>query len=251
MCNPSCLVTICDTSAQRPKLEIHILGPHLSCSCRNGARRPSALPTPHTLALWFDNCLTKITYLITSNTPSRCLSSYSKPWWTPTLSFEASITTPHASCERIRPSPPRPPLQGAPISKLFNPPREWTGPSSLLILTQDWYGILGELQPADLHTVSPHLKKPPPPPKSRLHFFNIFFTPDPHFLHPSYFLHLRTLLQFHHQKCPHLFENPLILALLGQLASPILSGSASTRPINHSSHLCLLLSSPTDITPKP
>jgi len=42
---------------------------------------PPTLPTPHTLDLWFDDSLAKITHLITSNTPSRCPSSYSKPWW--------------------------------------------------------------------------------------------------------------------------------------------------------------------------
>jgi len=46
---------------------------------------PPALPTPHTLDLGFDDSLTKITHLITSNTASKPPSSYSKPWWTPQL----------------------------------------------------------------------------------------------------------------------------------------------------------------------
>ena len=46
---------------------------------------PPALPTPHTLDLWVDDSLAKITHLITSNIPSKCPSSYSKPWWTPEL----------------------------------------------------------------------------------------------------------------------------------------------------------------------
>jgi len=37
------------------------------------------LPTPHSLDLWFDNLLAKITHLITSNTSTKCPSSYSKP----------------------------------------------------------------------------------------------------------------------------------------------------------------------------
>jgi len=37
---------------------------------------PPALPTPHTLDPWFDHSLAKITHLITSNTPSKCPSSY-------------------------------------------------------------------------------------------------------------------------------------------------------------------------------
>jgi len=31
---------------------------------------PPALPTPHSLNLWFDDCLAKITHLITSNPPN-------------------------------------------------------------------------------------------------------------------------------------------------------------------------------------
>jgi len=46
---------------------------------------PPALPTPHSLDLWFHDCLAKITHLITSNTPTKRPSSYSKPWWTPEL----------------------------------------------------------------------------------------------------------------------------------------------------------------------
>jgi len=46
---------------------------------------PPALSTPSSLDLWFDNSLAKITHLITSNTPTKCSSSYSKPWWTPEL----------------------------------------------------------------------------------------------------------------------------------------------------------------------
>ena len=44
-----------------------------------------ALPTPHSLDLWFDDCLAKIRHLITSNTPTKFPSSYSKLWWTPEL----------------------------------------------------------------------------------------------------------------------------------------------------------------------
>ena len=40
---------------------------------------PPPLPTPHSLDLWFDDCLAKITHLITSNTPTKRPSSYSKP----------------------------------------------------------------------------------------------------------------------------------------------------------------------------
>ena len=47
---------------------------------------PPARPTPTSLDLWFDDCLAKITHLITSNTPTKRPSSYSKPWWTPELS---------------------------------------------------------------------------------------------------------------------------------------------------------------------
>jgi len=46
---------------------------------------PPALPTPHSLDLWFDDCLAKITHLITSNTRTKRPSSYSKPWWTTEL----------------------------------------------------------------------------------------------------------------------------------------------------------------------
>ena len=49
------------------------------------------LPTPNLLDLWFHNCLAKITHLITSNTPTKRLSSYSKPWWTPELTQLRSI----------------------------------------------------------------------------------------------------------------------------------------------------------------
>jgi len=44
-----------------------------------------SLPTLHTLDIWFNDSLAKITHLITSNTPSRPPSSYSQPWWTPEL----------------------------------------------------------------------------------------------------------------------------------------------------------------------
>jgi len=46
---------------------------------------PAVLPTLQSLDLWFDNCLAKITHLITSNTPTKRPSSYSKLWWTPEL----------------------------------------------------------------------------------------------------------------------------------------------------------------------
>jgi len=46
---------------------------------------PPALPTPNSLNLWFNGSLAKITHLITSNTPTKRQSSYSKPWWTPEL----------------------------------------------------------------------------------------------------------------------------------------------------------------------
>jgi len=46
---------------------------------------PPALLNPHSLDLWFDGCLAKITHLITSNTPTKRPSCYSKPWWTPEL----------------------------------------------------------------------------------------------------------------------------------------------------------------------
>jgi len=46
---------------------------------------PSALPTPHSLDLWFDDCLTKIMQLITSTTPTKPPSTYCKPWWTPEI----------------------------------------------------------------------------------------------------------------------------------------------------------------------
>jgi len=42
-----------------------------------------APPTPHTLDLSFNESLAKITPLITTNTPTKCPCSYSKPWWTP------------------------------------------------------------------------------------------------------------------------------------------------------------------------
>ena len=48
------------------------------------AARP-ALPTSHSLDLWFDDCFSKITHLITSNTLTKHRSSYSKLWWTPEL----------------------------------------------------------------------------------------------------------------------------------------------------------------------
>jgi len=44
-----------------------------------------ALRTPHTLDHWFDDSLVKITHLITSNTPTKRPSFYSKQWWTPEL----------------------------------------------------------------------------------------------------------------------------------------------------------------------
>jgi len=43
------------------------------------------LPTPHLLDLWFDDSRANITHLITSNTPTKRPSSYSKLWWTPEL----------------------------------------------------------------------------------------------------------------------------------------------------------------------
>ena len=46
---------------------------------------PPVLPTAHSLDLWFDDSLAKITHLLTSNTPTKRPSSYSKPWGTPEL----------------------------------------------------------------------------------------------------------------------------------------------------------------------
>jgi len=52
---------------------------------------PPALSTPHSLDLWFNDCLAKITHLITSNIPTKRPSSYSKPWWTPELTQQRRI----------------------------------------------------------------------------------------------------------------------------------------------------------------
>jgi len=58
---------------------------------------PHTLPTPRTLDLWFDDSLAKITHPITSNTPTKCPSSYSKLWWTPELTQLQRIHH-HTSC---------------------------------------------------------------------------------------------------------------------------------------------------------
>jgi len=61
---------------------------------------PSSLPTPNSLDLWFEDCLAKIRHLITSNTPAKRQSSYSKPWWTPELSQLRRIH--HHACRLMR-----------------------------------------------------------------------------------------------------------------------------------------------------
>jgi len=66
------------------------------------------LPTPHSLDLWFDDCLAKITHLITSNTTSKRASSYSKPWWTPELTQLRCIH--HHTSRLMRKNQPSPTL---------------------------------------------------------------------------------------------------------------------------------------------
>jgi len=58
---------------------------------------PPFLRTPHSLNLCFDECLGKITHLVTSNTLTKRPSSYSKPWWTPELTQLRRIHH-HTSC---------------------------------------------------------------------------------------------------------------------------------------------------------
>ena len=60
--------------AQGPKLEVYGLGSHFPLLADLTLAAPSALPTPHSLDLWFDDCLAKITHLITSKTPTKRLS---------------------------------------------------------------------------------------------------------------------------------------------------------------------------------
>ena len=97
--NPSLLPTGSDHTALSIVLSTPLLKPpprglywkytdwdHISpLLAENMLAAPPALPTPHPLDLWVDDCLAKITHLITSNTPFRRPSSYSKPWWTPEL----------------------------------------------------------------------------------------------------------------------------------------------------------------------
>ena len=205
---------------------------------------PLALTIPHTLNLWFDYSLARITQLITSNTPSKLPSSYSKPWWTPEVTQLRRIH--HPTTRLIRKnqaSPPRLAWLEALISSLYNPLRDSSGPSPWL--------MPGELLLAELRTVSQYLKMPPLPPKLTIPFFNTFFPPDPHLLHLSYLRHLRMFALFHHQKCPQRFESPPILTPLTRAASLTLSGSESTRPMSDSCPLFLLFSLPMDITLNP
>jgi len=83
--SPSCFPLRSQSPRYGPKLEVHALGPLLSSAHQNNTCPHPALPTPHTLDIWFDNSLAKISHLITSNTPYRHLSSYSELWWTPEL----------------------------------------------------------------------------------------------------------------------------------------------------------------------
>ena len=47
---------------------------------------PPAFPSPHTLDHWFDLNISKITHVLTSNTPTKRPSPHSKPWWNADLS---------------------------------------------------------------------------------------------------------------------------------------------------------------------
>ena len=48
---------------------------------------PLPLPTRLSLEAWFDRHLTPLTTLLTSHTPTKRFSYYSKPWWSPLLSL--------------------------------------------------------------------------------------------------------------------------------------------------------------------
>ena len=76
-----------------------------------------ALPTPHSLDLWFDDCLAKITHLITSNTPTKRPSSYTKPWWTPELTQLRHIH--HHTSRLMRKNQASPALAGVPRNTYF------------------------------------------------------------------------------------------------------------------------------------
>ena len=171
-----------EAPTQGPKLEIHGLGSHLPSARRLDACNPPVLPTPRSLDLWFDDSLTKITHLVTSNTPTKPPFFYSKPWWTPELTQLRCIH--HHTSRLMRKNQAWPVWLGTHISRLSNLTRECTGPSVWRTSTRGQSGMLERLQPAEPQIVSPHSRTPDPPPKSTIHFYNIFSLLDPLLLLP-------------------------------------------------------------------
>jgi len=94
-------------------------------------------------------------------------------------SYDAFITKPPVSCERIRPRLPWPVWLETHISRVFNLPTDSTGRSCWPMSTRDQSGMPERLRPAEPLIGSPHSRTPPPPPKLTTHFYNIFSLLDP------------------------------------------------------------------------
>ena len=135
-------------------------------------------------------------------------------------------------------SPALPRMARNSTSRLSNLPKESTGRTFWPTATRDQSGMPERLWPVEPLIVSSHSRTPPPPPKLKIHFFNIFSLLDPLLLHPSSFPRLRRSLQFYQHKCPPHWENPPTHQPLAQLVFLTLSGSKSRRPTSGSFHLC-------------
>ena len=62
--------------------------------------QPPLLLTRLSLEAWFDRHLSRLTTLLTSHTPTKCLSYRSKPWWSPLLSL--LIKEFHSASRKVR-----------------------------------------------------------------------------------------------------------------------------------------------------
>jgi len=212
---------------------------------------PPALPTPHTLDLSFDDSLAKITHLITSNTPSRCPSSYSKPWWTPELTKLCRIH--HHSTRLMRRN------QASPAQALVARNTYFKAIQSAK--TVNWSQLLADV---DSHSVwdarkiasgrSPDRFPTLENASSRSEINNTllqhFFRPRPSPTPPLILPVFKDVAPVLLAEVSSALRNPLIRQPLAQVALPALFGSKSTRPMSGSFHLFSPPSSPMDIIPK-
>jgi len=146
---------------------------------------PPALPTPHSLDLWFHGCLAKITHLITSNTPTKRPSSYSKPWWTPELTHLRSIH--HHTSRLMRKNQTLPARACVARNTYFKAIQSakrvhWSHFLANVDARSVW--MPERLRLAEPRIGSPHSRTPPPPTKLTTHFYNIFSLLDPLLLLP-------------------------------------------------------------------